>query len=213
MHKGNTTRWKLVCQYIHKEVFLTLKLVLFLMISKAKLFYISIFLTLEIQVWFKNCLYVLKTRRHERKMHCPECIHAQTHHAAKDPKRWLWKNMLNLTQTLNKKKGGVVRGIKTLKNVWYLKRFSTESRWNLWGSCFITHPDPCTAHTLLFTYSHMHSSQTGMTRTAYALQHIFLIYTLKYFNRNLLGPVIKKIKKKSFFFFSLRDVLFFKPYL
>lgn len=49
------------------------------------------------------------------------------------------------------------------------------------------------ARTLLFTYSHMYSSQTGMTRTVHALEHIFLIYTLKYFTRNLLGAVIKII--------------------
>lgn len=126
------------------------------------------------------------------------------------------KICLNLNSTFNeeKKKGGWGWGgegqgdkITALKSVRHLKRFSTESRWNLWSSCFITHSDPCTAHTLLFTYSHMHSSQTGTTRTEYALQHIFLVYTLKYFNRNLLDPVIKKKKTNLH---VLRDVSFFE---
>lgn len=135
-------------------------------ISKAKLFYTDNLISSEIQGWFTNCSYVLKTMRHEIKMHCPECTQAQIHHAAKDLDHWLWKNMLNLNPTFSggKKKGGEGAGSYNYntENVRCLKRFSTESRWNLWSSCFITHSDPaqhihyflhtpiCTAHKLVW---------------------------------------------------------------
>lgn len=160
-------------------------------ISKAKLFYTDNLISSEIQGWFTNCSYALKTMRHEIKIHCPECTQAQIHHAAKDLDHWLWKNMLNLNSTFSggKKKGG--EGGRELqlqhwkctvpKKIQYRKQM--ESMKQLFYYPFRS----CTAHTLLLTYSHMHSSQTGMTRTVYALQHIFLIYTLKYFKQKSAG--------------------------
>lgn len=217
MHKGNPTRWKLVCQFIQKEVFLILKLVVRCVSND---FQSKAFLYRHLN-FFRNSgliykLYVLKTMRHGIKMHCPECTQAHIHPCCKGfgsltLEKYAWTSTQH---SMKKKKGGWGWGgegqgdkITALKSVRHLKRFSTESRWNLWSSCFITHSDPCTAHTLLFTYSHMHSSQTGTTRTEYALQHIFLVYTLKYFNRNLLDPVIKKKKTNLH---VLRDVSFFE---
>lgn len=114
-------------------------------ISKAKLFYMSILFPSKIEDWFEN---TLKPISHRREMPCAGWSQVHTHQTARDLKCWLWENTLDpqLNTQLKKKR----QKITTLRNVWYLKRFSRESRWNLRGSCFIIHPDPCTAHSAFY---------------------------------------------------------------
>lgn len=160
MHKGNPTRWKLVCQFIQKEVLLILKLVVRCVSND---FQSKAFLYRHLN-FFRNSgliykLYVLKTMRHGIKMHCPECTQAHIHPCCKGfgsltLEKYAWTSTQH---SMKKKKGGWGWGgegqgdkITALKSVRHLKRFSTESRWNLWSSCFITHSDPCTAHNTTF---------------------------------------------------------------
>lgn len=162
MHKGNPTRWKLVCQLIQKEVFLILKLVVRHVSndfqSKALLhrhlnffrnsgLIYKLFVCLkDNETWDKDALSWMYPSSNTS---CCKGFGSLVLEKYAEPQ-------LNI-QWRKKEVGGRGQGdtITTLKSVRYLKRFSTESRRNLWSSCFITHSDPCTAHTLLFTYAQL----------------------------------------------------------
>lgn len=134
-------------------------------------------------------------------MRCPECTNAQTPHAAKYLKCWLCKNMLDLNWTLNKKRG---EKVTTLKNAWYLQRFSTESRWNLWGSCVIIHPHNST-HTTLYILPYVQLTNWDDKNSACFRAYIFNLHS-EILHQKSAGCCDKNNLH------VLRDALFFKPY-
>lgn len=96
--------------------------------------------------------------------------------------------------------------IITLKNVWYLKRFSRESRWNLRGSCFIIHPDPCTAHSAFYMLPYVQLTNWDDRNSVCFTAYIFNLHS-EILQQKSAGSCDKNN------FHVLRDASFFKPHL
>lgn len=174
----------------------------FPIISKAKLFKMNILFPSEIEDRFEN---PWKSISHGTEMPCAGWSQAHTHQAAGHLKCWLWESRLNLNWTLNfKKKKG--EKITTLKNVWYLKRFSRESRQNLQGSCFIIHPDPCTAHSAFYMLPYVQLTNWDDRNSVCFTAYIFNLHS-EILQQKSAGSCDKNNLH------VLRDASFFKPHL
>lgn len=107
------------------------------------------------------------------------------------------------TQLKKKKKR---EKITTLKNVWYLKRFSRESRQNLQGSCFIIHPDPCTAHSAFYMLPYVQLTNWDDRNSVCFTAYIFNLHS-EILQQKSAGSCDKNNLH------VLRDASFFKPHL